>query len=265
MSRLDRRLTVSVIGHGLLALSSAIMVGPFLWMIVQSFLSTDGFTFSNYIEAVTRVPFLQFLLNGLLVSLTVLVLQLIIAAPCAYALAKLTFPMRSMLFGCVLITLLIPPELLALPLFLAFGALGLLDTYAALVIPFVISPFAIFLLRQFFKTVPNEMIDAARLDGMSELSIVWRLMVPMAMPAIAAFSILSIISRWNGLYWPSIAVKSIELMPPSTGIVLFSSEETGTDIGPLMAAACLVVAPLLVAFFLAQKRIIDGMTLGAKP
>ena len=263
--------------HAVLLATAAFLLMPFVWMVslsikppgelFQARFSLFPETFygvENYSEALTSVPLGRFMLNGAFVALSVLVLQIAVAAPCAYALAKLRFRGREALFALVLIGLLIPQEVLGLPLFILFYLLGLLDTYAALILPFAVSPFAIFLLRQFFKTVPDDLIHAARLDGLSEVSIVWRIMVPAALPAIAAFAILSVISRWNNLFWPSIAVTSEELMPPPLGIVFFRNEEAGNDYGPLMAAATLIVAPLVVAFLFAQRRFVDGFTRAAQ-
>ena len=267
-------LSAALSRHALLLGTSAFMLVPFLWMISLS-IKAPGEVFQqrfafwpetfygveNYTAALTATPLARFMLNGLIVCGSVLVLQILVAAPCAYALAKLRFRGREALFGLVLIGLLIPQEVLGLPLFILFYWLGLLNTYAALILPFVVSPFAIFLFRQFFKAVPDDLVHAARLDGLSELSIVWRIMVPAAIPAIIAFSILSVVGRWNSLFWPMIAVQSTELMPPPLGIVHFRNEEAGNDYGPLMAAATIVVAPLVLAFLAAQRRFIQGITL----
>ncbi len=274
IGRLAPVITAAFARHAVLLGTTLFMVMPFVWMVSLSFKSPDEFfqtrfglwpeTFhgiENYTRALTEVSLARFMANGAFVALSVLVLQILVAAPCAYALAKLRFRGSEALFALVLIGLLIPQEVLGLPLFILFHLLGLLDTYAALILPFAVSPFAIFLLRQFFKTVPDDMIHAARLDGLSELAIVWRIMVPTAMPALAAFAILSVISRWNNLFWPSIAISSEELMPPTLGIVFFHNEEAGNDYGPLMAAATLVVAPLIVAFLAAQRRFIEGVTM----
>src|SRR5262249_35387027 len=153
-------------------------------------------------------------------------------------------------------------QVLALPLYILAYQLGLLNSYAALIFPFAVSPLGIFLLRQFFKTIPDDIVDAARLDGLSEFAIVWRIMVPIALPAVIAFGILSVVSHWNDLYWPLIAVHDEHLMPPSVGIATFRNEQAGNDYGPLMAAATLVVAPLVIAFLFAQRWFIDGLTAG---
>jgi multiple sugar transport system permease protein len=190
------------------------------------------------------------------------VLQLAICAPCAYAIAKLKFRGRDALFALVLVALLIPYEVLTLPLFVLCHWFGILNSYAALVFPFVVSPLGIFLLRQFFKAIPDDIIHAARLDGVSEFGIVWRIMMPMARPAVVAFVIFSVVGHWNDLFWPLIVVRSEALMPPSQGIVSFHNEEAGIEYGPLMAGAVIVVAPLVVAFLFAQRRFIEGLTMG---
>jgi multiple sugar transport system permease protein len=261
--------------HTLLIGSSLFMLAPFVWMVSLSFRSPEEiftaagsllphefYGFENYRVALSLVPFGRFMFNGAFVAACVLILQIAIAAPCAYALAKFEFRGKAPLFGLIFVSLLIPQEILGLPLFNLFNWLGLLDSYAGLILPYTISPFAIFLFHQFFKTIPDDLIHAARIDGMSELSIVWRVMLPMAAPAVLAFSILSVVSRWNGLFWPLIAVSSESLMPPSVGILYFRDEEAGNAYGPLMAAAVLVVSPLVLAFLLAQRRFVEGMTLG---
>lgn len=269
-----RTASATLVRHGFLLVTSLFILLPFLWMVslslkppqevFQGGLSLVPERFygvENYTEALTRAPVLTFMYNGFVVCLVTLALQILIAAPVAYALAKLEFPFRNALFALVLIGLLIPHQVLAIPLFVAFFRIGLLDTYAALILPGIVSPFAIFLFRQFFKTVPDDLIHAARLDGFSEWAIVWRIMVPSAVPALIAFGILSVVGRWNDLFLPLIFIRSEELMTPPLGIIHFRSEEAGTSVGPLMAAAVITVLPLIVAYLLAQRRFVDGLTM----
>jgi multiple sugar transport system permease protein len=261
--------------HGTLLITTALAVMPFVWMLSLSTKSPgelfqqsfslwpeDFHALENYSAALTTAPLPRFMFNGAFVCGAIVILQLLICAPCAYALAKLRFPGREGLFSLVLVALLIPHHVLALPLFVLCYKLQILNTYAALILPFIVSPFGIFLLRQFFKAIPDDIVHAARLDGMSELGIVWRIMVPMALPAVLAFTVFSVVSHWNDLFWPLIAVTSESLMPPTQGIVSFHNEEAGTSYGPLMAGAVLVVAPLIGAFLFAQRRFIEGLTLG---
>lgn len=262
--------------HAVLLITAALILVPFVWMVSLSikppgeifrasfsFWPQEFYGIQNYTRALTEAPLPQYMANGVFVCAMILALQIIICAPAAYALAKLDFPGRSLLFGLVLIALILPHEVLSLPLFILAYQLGILNTYAALIFPYVVSPFGIFLFRQFFKTIPDDVIHAARLDGLSELAIVWKIMVPMALPAIIAFGIFSVVSHWNSLFWPLIAVREQSLMPPPLGIMAFKNEEAGNDYGPLMAASTLVVAPLIIAFLSAQRWFVEGLTGGA--
>lgn len=187
--------------------------------------------------------------------------MLLVAIPCAYALAKIRFRANPVLFAAVLLGLCIPIQVPALPLYLALANLGLLNTYFALMMPFFLSVFAIFLFRQFFKGFPDEIIQAGRLDGMSEFEIVWRVVVPSARPAIAAFSVFSMTAHWNDLYWPLIVVTRNERATPPLGVAFFFDPDTGTDFALLMASAAIISAPLVLTFLLAQRTFIRGITM----
>ncbi|WP_420965416.1 carbohydrate ABC transporter permease [Bradyrhizobium sp. B120] len=266
----------AIVRHAVLLITSALILVPFIWMVSLSLkppgeifrehfslLPEQWYAVQNYGKALTSSPLPRYLGNGVLVCAAILALQILTCAPCAYALAKLRFPGRDLIFGIVLICLLLPHQVLSLPLFIFGYELGILNTYAALIFPYLVSPFGIFLFRQVFKAIPDDVVHAARLDGLSELAIVWKVMVPMALPAVIAFSIFSVVGHWNDLFWPQIAVRSESLMPPPLGIMAFANEEAGNDYGPLMAAATIVVFPLIVAFLVAQKWFVEGMTGGA--
>ena len=216
----------------------------------------------NYRAAFEEAPLLRYLLYGVIVTLSIFAIQVLIALPCAYALAKLKFWGRDVVFGLVIFCLLIPVHAIALPLYLMLAKFGLTNTFAALVIPWTISVFGIFLMRQFFKTIPDDLINAARMDGMSEFSIVWKVMLPTAIPALLAFAIFSVVAHWNDYYWPRIVITGDrDLMTPPLGLRMFKSDMDGNEYGPMMAAATVIVAPLVVAFLLAQRRFIEGITL----
>lgn len=270
--RLRYRLTGRIARHALLVVSAAFALLPFVWMISLSLKPPDEIfqpdfhlwpnTFhgvENYRVALTAAPMLRFLFNGFFVCVVIFALQLVICVPCAYALAKLRFRGRDTLFSAVLVGLIVPPQALAIPHFVLLYVFGLLDTYAALILPWIISAFGIFLLRQFFRTIPDEIIHAARLDGLGEFEIIWRIMMPMSAPALAAFGIFSVVAHWNDLFWPLIAVRSEDISTPALGILLFRDDEAGQFLGPLMAGATIIVAPLLLAFLFAQRRFIDGL------
>jgi multiple sugar transport system permease protein len=250
------------------------MLLPFVWMLVTSIKPPDEiFTatlslwpkqfngVANYRHALTTAPLLRFGLNGLIVCAGILVVQLLVAIPCAYALAKLRFPGRNTLFVLTLLALAIPVQVPALPLYIALANLSLLNTYFSMMVPFFLSVFAIFLLRQFFKGFPDEIIHAARLDGMSELEIVWRIVAPSAWPAIAAFAVFSFVAHWNDLYWPLIVISDAQLAPPPLGMMFFADAETGSNYGALTAAATILTAPLVIAFLFARRQFIAGITM----
>ena len=261
-----------------LALLGALVLMPYLWMVAASVkpvseifraslsLWPEQFAAAeNYGKVLARVPVLHYLWNGVVVCGGILVFQLLFAVPAGYALAKLRFPGRGIAFGAVMLGLLVPPHVPALPLYVAASGLGLLDSYTALIAPFTISAFAIFLFRQFFSALPDDLLHAARLDGMGEWSIVWRVVLPNAWPAASAFAIFSVVSHWNDLFWPLIVVQGHEHATPALGVLYFRSEEAGDDFGAMMAAAVLMTLPLVLAFLLAQRRFVEGIaTTGLK-
>ncbi len=216
----------------------------------------------NYSSAFNKAPLLRYLINGVVVTLSIFLIQVLISLPAAYALSKLRWWGRETVFKLVLFSLLIPVHAIALPLYVILSKLGLVNTYAALIIPWTISVFGIFLMRQFFKTVPDDLIDAARMDGMSEWLIVWRVMLPTAIPALIAFAIFSVVAHWNDYFWPRIVITgNQDLFTPPLGLREFRGGADGSDWGPMMATATIIVIPLIVAFLLAQKRFIGGITL----
>jgi len=265
---LGRVLTLAV-----LCLGAALVLVPFVWMISLSLkpaaeIFSPDFTllpaqveWRNYIKAFTEVPLHRFLLNGVIVCFGILFFQLLLAVPLAYALAVRDFKLRGLLFGLVLAGLLVPYHVTAVPLFLGLAELKLLNTYSALIIPFIASVFGIFLFRQYFAALPADLIDAARVDGLSETAIAWRIAFPNAWPAVTAFAIFSVVAHWNDLFWPLIAVSDRDLATPPRGVLYFRDEEAGSDVGPLMAAATVINAPLVLGFLLAQRRFIQGFTM----
>lgn len=269
-----RRFLSLVLIHGVLAAGAVFMLAPFIWMLVTS-IKPPAEIFSaeialwpkqfygveNYRFAMEKAPLLRFALNGVILCAGILVVQLLVAIPCAYALAKLDFPGRNLLFVLVLLGLCIPVQVPAMPLYIGLAQLGLLNTYFSMMVPFFLSVFAIFLFRQFFRSFPDDIINAARLDGMSEFEIVWRIVTPSAWPAIAAFAVFSTVAHWNDLYWPLIVISDAKLAPPPLGMMFFADAETGSNYGALTAAATILTAPLVLAFLIARRRFIDGITM----
>lgn len=258
----------------LLAAGAAVTLFPFVWMVATS-LKPQAEVFSsglslvptrwaiveNYGKALTRIPMARILWNGALVCGLIVAFQILFALPCAYALAKLRFRGREALFGLVLLGLLIPIHAISIPLYAAARELALLNTLAVLILPFTLSVFAIFLFRQFIKALPDDLFAAARMDGLAESAIVWRIVLPNAWPAATAFAIFSVVAHWNDLYWPLITVSQTHLATPPLGLLFFRAAEAGDDYGALMAATVVVTLPLVFLFLLAQRTFIDGMTM----
>ncbi|MFN7903255.1 MAG: carbohydrate ABC transporter permease [bacterium] len=260
---------------GFLAL---LLLMPYIWMISASVKPLDElfraslnlwperfYGVENYQQVFSQIPVFGYLWNGIVVCAGILFFQLLFAVPAAYALAKLHFPGRNFIFGLVMLGLLVPPHVPALPLYVAFSKMGLLNTYAALILPFTISVFAIFLFRQFFKALPDELVHAARLDGIGEFEIVWRVILPNAWPAATAFAIFSVVAHWNDLFWPLIVIEGQARATPALGVLYFRSDEAGDDFAALMAAAVIMTLPLVLAFLFAQRRFVEGIaTTGLK-
>ena len=216
----------------------------------------------NYSKAFSQAPLLRYLINGVIVTVSIFLIQIIVALPAAFALSKLRFLGRETVFNIVILGLLIPVHAIALPLYIMLAKVGLVNTYAALIVPWTISVFGIFLMRQFFMTVPDDLIDAARMDGMSEYAIVWRVMLPTAIPALLAFAIFSVVAHWNDYFWPRIVITGDRsLFTPPLGLREFKGDADGSFYGPMMATATIIVTPLIVAFLIVQKRFIEGITL----
>ncbi|HEY4252763.1 MAG TPA: carbohydrate ABC transporter permease [Roseomonas sp.] len=273
-----RRRWPGLLRHAALLLGALLAMLPLLWAALVSARSQDailtaslltppswGGLLRNYGEAFAATPLLTYIGNGALVCGLILLCQLLVMIPCGYALAKLRVPGRHSLWGTVLLGLVIPAPVLATPLFVMAAWSGLTDSIAALVVPWAISSLGIFLMRQFFRGVPDELIEAARLDGLGELDLLVRVLLPLAGPTIGAFAIISIVAHWNDLFWPSIVITSAEHATPPFGVMLFQTQEAGTDYGALMAGSLVIAMPLVAVFLLLQRRLIDGLTAGKSP
>jgi multiple sugar transport system permease protein len=260
--------------HLLLMAGALVFLAPFIWMFLTSLKPADEIfgreltllptrlaMVENYSAALTRVPLVRYLWNGIFVCAAILILQVLVLLPAAYAFAKIDFKGKAWAWRLVLLALMIPHQATAIPIYVMLHYAGMLNTLSALIVPFSISAFGIFLMRQFFLTVPDDLVHAARLDGMSEFELVWRVMLPTAVPALFAFAIFSVVWHWNDYFWPLLVISSPELATPPLGTMFFRNEEAGINYGPLMAGTVLITAPLLILFIAAQRRFIEGVTL----
>ena len=253
----------------LLLVSCAIMLLPFFWMVTTSFKEESevlrmppqwfpkDWLWRNYIKAWNVAPFGRYFFNSFFMAITTTIGEVITTILAAYAFAKMRFFGKNVLFAILLGTLMIPGQMLLIPNYVTITRLGWFDRYEALIIPWLASVFGIFLLRQFFRSIPNELQDAARIDGCSRLRFLWQIVVPLSKPAIMTVALLKSLGSWNAFLWVLIMTNSDKLRPIQVGLSYFAQEQ-GTEYGLMMAAATFCVAPIVVVYFIAQRNIIES-------
>ena len=214
----------------------------------------------NFSRALEAIPFWSMLKNSIIVTLGVLICQAVTVIPAAYAFARLRFKGRSVLFGMTLATMMIPAQLIFLPVFLMFSSAGLINSYASLILPHATSAFAIFMLRQTFKQVPEELIEAARLDHAGQWKIITRVMLPIARPTLITLALLTLITTWSDYFWPFVMTtdKAVRTLP--VGISMLRIVDGGVQYPLLMAGNVVLVIPVLIVFFAAHRHIIKAFT-----
>ncbi|WP_246427735.1 carbohydrate ABC transporter permease [Paenibacillus phyllosphaerae] len=241
---------------------------PFGWMISTS-LKTMPETmifppewipkqpvWQNYADAWNTGPFLRYFMNSVIIAIGILICQALTIIPAAYAFARYQFIGSKLLFSVVMVTLMIPAQLIFLPVYLELSALKLLNTHLGLILPFASSAFGIFLLRQGFMQVPEELIEAARLDQAKEWKIIAKLMVPMVKPVLITFALFSFIAHWNDYFWPLVMTTNETARTLPLGIAKIREVEGVATWNTLMAGNLILVAPILVVFFFSQRHII---------
>lgn len=243
---------------------------PFVWMLSTS-LKTLPETmifppewiprnpvWQNYADAWNSGPFLQYFTNSLIVAVGILILQMATIIPAAYAFARYRFAGSKFLFGIVMVTLMIPAQLIFLPVYLELSAWKLLNTHLGLILPFASSAFGIFLLRQSFMQVSEELIEAARLDQAKEWKIILKIMVPLVKPVLVTFTLFSFIAHWNDYFWPLVMTTNETARTLPLGIAKIREAEGVATWNTLMAGNLILVAPILVVFFFSQRQIIKA-------
>jgi len=209
---------------------------------------------------VRAAPFGRFFLNSLFVSGAITLGQLASASLATFALARREFPGRRLFFGFFIATLLIPGEITIIPAYLIVRTFGWVDTYFALIVPFLSSGFAVFLLHQAFLTVPKEFEDAAALDGAAELQFLVRILLPVSRPALGSLALLTFIGAWNSYLWPLVVTERTEMRPVQVALRYFMDADLGNRWPQLMAASTLIVVPIVVVFVLVQRHFVEGLT-----
>lgn len=261
-SPFDRALFVT--GAWLLAL---VWILPLAWAIwaaihpaqfVTRFDPLAPLTTQNFIDAWNAAPFGRYLLNTVMLVTMILSAQLLLCIHAAFAFARLEFPFKNLLFALVLMQLMITPDILLVRNYATVAQLGLLDTILAIGLPYFASAFAIFLLRQTFKTIPKELDEAARIEGVTLLGLIWRVYVPLAKPTILAFALVSVSNHWNNFVWPLIVTSSVNTRPLTVGLSIFATTDSGIEWSIITAATLITSGPLLIGFLLFQRQFVQS-------
>jgi sn-glycerol 3-phosphate transport system permease protein len=247
-------------------------VFPYLWMVSTSLKDLPSVTqfpptwipdpprWDNYAKAWASGPFLRYAVNNAIQTVGILVLQLFFGCLAGFAFSKLRFPGRDLCFLLVIACLIVPPQVRFVPLYILFAKLGLLNTYTSLILPYAVSALGTFLIREAFMQVSDDVVDAARVDGAGTLTLIFRIMAPIARPTIEAFSLFSVVYHWNDFFWPLVMTTNDAVRTLPIGVAMLREEGTGARWHIIMAGSMFVVAPILVVFAIAQRHIIRAFT-----
>lgn len=269
-SRKPSALAAEIAKYAVLCLGAFFTLLPFLWMISSSLKTPAEIVkippvmipsvaqFSNYAKAWAAAPFGRYLINTVIVTILTTVGVLITSVLSAFAFSRLKFPGKDLVFSLFMATLMIPGEMLIITNFLTITKLKWIDTYQAMVIPWISNVFYIYLLTQFFMQVPDTLYLAAKVDKCSDLKFMIRIMVPMNKSAITTIAILNIIGSWNSFLWPLLVTNSQEMRVLSTGLIRFQTE-AGTSYELVMAASCILVLPIVIIFLFLRKYVLEGV------
>ncbi|GHA25613.1 sn-glycerol-3-phosphate transport system permease protein UgpE [Devosia pacifica] len=263
----NRLLTILALLAGLLFLSPVLYS---IWMSFQTATAyyTGGFEFTldNYGRAIGQYNFARYLFNSLLVSGLVTLIGITVATMAAFAFARFDFPGGNLMFGAVVATLMIPSHISLIPNYLTLAGVGLLDTYAGLILPAISNGFAAFFLRQYIRGIPRALDEAAYMDGATPLKVLWRVIVPLARPAILSMGLYIFITEWNSYIWPLVAVGDQDLYTLQVGLARLYRINPGE--GPIdwplvMAASTITLLPVIAGFVLVERHLVRGITMGA--
>lgn len=221
----------------------------------------QGFLWQNLVTVFEQASFGGYLWNSILITSVACVLDIMISASAGYALARLRYPGRTLFMNVIVVALSLSPVVVAIPVYIAMGELGLLDSYAALILPIAVSALGVFLVRQYALAIPSQLFNAARVDGASELRIFFRVALPLLRPALLTLLLLQYLAHWDSLFWPLIAVSSQELWPLPLGLAAFQGQY-GYTYYLLMAASLVSIVPPFVLFVMLQRYYVSGLTVG---
>jgi multiple sugar transport system permease protein len=261
----------------LFCLGLVVVAGPFVWMVASSFKDAQELhafpptllpvrpTLDNYTTLFQKLNFPLFFFNSLVVAAFVVAGNLLFCSMLGYALAKLHFSGRDQIFMVVMATLMVPSTVTLVPLFVLMSAFGLVNSYPALVLPFAAGPFGVFLMRQFMLAIPDDLLEAARIDGASEFGIFFKVVVPISYAPLATLGILTFLASWNNFLWPLVVSSSERMYTLPVAVATFAIGQNATDYGLLMAGSTVLVLPVLLVFLLLQRYFQPGIaTTGLK-
>jgi multiple sugar transport system permease protein len=253
------------------------LIAPFVWMVLGSFKGEGELrqvpptwlphsaSLDNYTQLFSKLNFGQYFFNSIVVAAVVTAGNLVFCSMLGYAFAMLDFKGKRPLFLAVMATLMIPGVVTFVPLFVLVANAGLINTLPGLFLPFLVSPFGVFLMRQFILGLPRDLLDAGRVDGAGELRIFWRIILPLCGPALATLGILTFLGSWNNFLWPLVVGQTEDKYTLPVALALYSTGQNSTNYGLLLAGATVVILPILVVFLVFQKRFIEGIaTTGLK-
>lgn len=274
-SRPGRRERPHLAGYLTMLLATVVIGAPLVWMVLAS-LKTPAELYQvpiqwlpgspsldNYAQAADTIPLGRLLLNSVGLTAVGAGLKVALGLACAYALVFLDLPFRKVVFGLVIATLMIPPQITIIPNYTLVASLGWLNTYQGILVPGLASAFGTFLFRQHFLTLPTSILEAAELDGAGHWRRLWRFVVPMSTPTIAAVTLVSVVTEWNDYLWPFLVIDRPDKMTLPVGLTLLKNIDGMTNWGVLLAATVVVTLPILVVFLVLQRRLVAGLTAGA--
>lgn len=260
----------SIVVYAVLAAAVLLAVFPFLYMISLSLQSDadiysgvpiiipETLQVSNYVDIWQRAPFARFILNSFIIAGGITALHLIFDPLIGYVFAKMNFPGKGIMFAGLLSTLMLPFFIRMIPLYILTAQMGMLNTYQGLIMPFAMSAYGIFLMRQFILPIPNDLIDAARIDGANDLVIYWRIVLPQIKPALATLALLTFVHQFNEFLWPLIVVSTTEMRPITTGLTLFN-QEFFTQWNLTATGGVILFVPSFLLFLLTQRYFIRSV------
>jgi multiple sugar transport system permease protein len=260
--------------HAALVFGALVTLTPLLWMVSASFMSpgeSNSFpprllpqvpTLQNYVDLFTRLNLARYLLNSTLVAVSATLISLIINSMAGYAFAKLRFTGRERVFQILLAALVIPGQVGMLPLFLLLKSMGLVNTIAGVIVPFMAGIFGIFMVRQYAMSIPDDLLDAARVDGAGEYRIFWNIVIPVIQPILVTLAVFTFLSAWNDFMWPLIVLSDDAKYTLPVALASLSGEHV-QDTGLMMAGSVLTVLPVVVLFIVLQRAYIRGVMMGS--